>query len=75
MNRSGWRSQLTTLRTALITGVGLLSLSTAPAWAAAGTVTVFPVSSPPYYITSGPDGNIWFTDLGSFRVGRFVASS
>jgi hypothetical protein len=42
MNRSGWRSQLTAGLTALITCVDLLSLSTAPVWAAAGTVTEFP---------------------------------
>ncbi len=63
MNRSGWRSHLTALLTALVACVGLLSLSTAPAWAAAGTVTEFNVpSGTPFGISAGPDGNLWFTD-------------
>src|SRR5260221_3813781 len=62
MNRSGWRSHLTALLTALIAGVGLLSLSTAPAWAVAGTVTEFNVpSGTAFGITAGPDGNLWLT--------------
>src|SRR6266849_3803545 len=64
MNRSGWRSHLTALLTALIACVGLLSLSTAPAWATAGTITEFPIptaESGPDGITAGPDGNLWFT--------------
>jgi streptogramin lyase len=70
MNRSGWRSRLIALLTALIACVGLLSLSTAPAWAAAGTITEFPLptgSGGPIGITAGPDGNLWFTagtDIG-----------
>jgi|SRR3989442_9849861 len=42
MNHSRWRSHLTALLTALIACVGLLSLSSAPAWAKAGTITEFP---------------------------------
>src|SRR5947208_16670863 len=64
MNHSGWRSHLTGLLTALIACVGLLSLSSAPAWAKAGTITEFPTptgSSDPIGITTGPDGNLWFT--------------
>jgi virginiamycin B lyase len=61
MSRSGWCSHLTVFLTTLITGVGLLSLSIAPVWAAAGTVTEFPVKSSPSGITAGPDGNLWFT--------------
>jgi hypothetical protein len=59
MNRSKWRAYLTARLTALITGVGLLSLSTAPAWAAVGIVTEFPVESSPVFITAGPDGALY----------------
>jgi streptogramin lyase len=63
MYHSGWRPRLVALLTAIVACVGLLSLSTAPAWAAAGTVTEFPVSSgSPVGITAGPDGNLWFAD-------------
>ena len=64
MNHSRWRSHLTALLTALIACVGLLSLSSAPAWAKAGTITEFPTptgSGDPVGITTGPDGNLWVT--------------
>src|SRR5258707_2468981 len=74
MNRSGWRSHLTALLTALIAGVGLLSLSTAPAWAVAGTVTEFNVpSGTAFGITAGPDGTLWFTDSAG-AIGRITPS-
>jgi len=74
MNRSGWRSRLVALLTALIAGVGLLSLSTAPTWAAAGTVTEFNVpSGTAFGITSGPDGNLWFTDSAG-AIGRITTA-
>ena len=73
MNRSGWRSHLTALLTAMLVCVGLLSLSTAPAWARAGTITEFPVpSGTPEFITAGPDGNLWFTELQSGKIGRIT---
>ena len=76
MNRSGWRSHLTALLTALIAGVGLLSLSTAPAWAAAGTITEFPLPQHgvPNGITTGPDGNVWFTEAFGNKIGRITTS-
>jgi virginiamycin B lyase len=61
MKSSGWRSHLTALLTALIACVGLLSLSTAPVWAAVGTITEFSPAGLPRGITAGPDGNLWFT--------------
>ena len=75
MNRSGWRSHLTALLTALIAGVGLLSLSSAPAWAKADTITEFPIptiSSFPTGITAGPDGNLWFTESSGDKIGRIT---
>ena len=75
MNRSGWRSHLTALLTALIACVGLLSLSTAPAWAAAGIITEFsipPAESDPVGITAGPDGNVWFTENRGDKIGRIT---
>jgi streptogramin lyase len=74
VNRSGWRSHLTALLTALITCVGLLSLSTAPAWAAAGTVTEFPIRSSPVVITAGPDGALWFTECALDSNGNCTAN-
>jgi hypothetical protein len=59
MNRSGRRSHLTALLTALNTCLGLLSLSSAPAWAAMGTITEFPTGSGlPIGIMAGSDGNL-----------------
>ena len=77
MNRSGWRSHLTALITALIACVGLLSLSSAPAWAAAGTITEFSTptaNSGPFGITAGPDGNLWFTEKATNLIGRITTS-
>jgi streptogramin lyase len=75
MNRSGRRSHLTALLTAIIVTVGLLSLSSAPAWATAGTITEFPIptiSSFPTGITAGPDGNLWFTESSGGKIGRIT---
>jgi len=41
-------------------------------FAAGGGFTEVPVASPPYGITVGPDGNIWFTAPESGRVGRVL---
>ncbi len=75
MNRSGWRSRVTALITAIVVSVGLLGLSTAPAWAAAGTITEFPIptaSTFPRGITAGPDGNLWFTEYSGNKIGRIT---
>src|SRR5258708_20719346 len=63
MNRSGLRPRLAALITAIVVSVGLLSLSSLPALAAAGTITEFPIPTrgTPFDITAGPDGNLWFT--------------
>jgi streptogramin lyase len=53
---------------------GLLSLDVDPALAAAGTVTEFPVNITPYSSTSGPDGNVWFTELGANTIGKITPS-
>jgi len=72
MNNSGWRSRLVALLTAVLACVGLLSLSSAPVWAAAGTVTEFPIPTrgTPFDITAGPDGNVWFTEENVSKIGR-----
>jgi streptogramin lyase len=72
MNRSGLRSHLTALLTAIVACVGLLSLSSLPALAAAGTVTEFNVPGGVFGITAGPDGNLWFTSAGA--IGRVTPS-
>jgi streptogramin lyase len=75
MNRSGLRPCLAAFLTAIVVSVGLLSLSSAPAWAAAGTITEFtiPTKGTPFDITAGPDGNLWFTD-GAGEIGRITPS-
>jgi streptogramin lyase len=74
MNISGRQSRLVALLSALIAGVGLLSLSTASAWAKAGTITEFPTCCDPKFITAGPDGNLWFTELDGNKIGRITTS-
>src|SRR6266436_4348119 len=77
MNRSGWRSRLVVLGTALIACIYLLSLSSLPALATGGSITTFPIptsGSGPEGITSGPDGNVWFTEDAGNRIGRITPS-
>jgi streptogramin lyase len=74
MNHSDLRPCLAAFLTAIVVAVGLLSLSSAPAWAAAGTITEFtiPTKGTPFDITAGPDGNLWFTeDIGN-KIGRIT---
>ena len=40
--------------------------------ASAGAITEFPLptaNSSPHNITSGPDGNLWFTESGASKIG------
>jgi streptogramin lyase len=72
MTISRWGTRFTALLTAIVAFVGTLSLTSAPAWAAAGTVTEFNVSaSQVTTITAGSDGNLWFTVSGS-AIGRIT---
>src|SRR6516164_4506681 len=73
MKRSRVRPRLAALLIAVCSCVGLVSLSIAPAWAA-GTVTTFPVPSTPFFITSGPDGSLWFTLGETGQIGRITTS-
>ena len=43
---------------------------------ATGEVTEFtlPKESYPQIITTGPDGNLWFTEIGSNKVGRITSN-
>jgi streptogramin lyase len=70
MNRSGWRSRLVALGTALIACIYLLSLSSLPALATVGSITEFSPASLPRGITAGPDGNLWFTEYSGNKIGR-----
>jgi streptogramin lyase len=74
MNISGLWPRLAALITAIVVSVGLLGLSSAPAWAAAGTITEFPTptKSAPIGITAGPDGNLWFTEENVSKIGRIT---
>jgi streptogramin lyase len=67
-----FRSRLVTLLTAMVACAGSLSLGVNPALAAAGTVTEFPVNITPYAITFGPDGNLWFAELGANTIGKIT---
>ena len=71
MTISGVRPRLVALLTALLAGVSLLSLSSLPALAAAGTVTEFNVPGGVFGITAGPDGNLWFTEAAN-DIGRIT---
>jgi streptogramin lyase len=74
MNRSGLRPRLAAPLTAIVACVSLLSLSSAPAWAAAGTITESPIPTKgtPFDITAGPDGNLWFTGYSTGEIGRIT---
>ena len=76
MNRSGLRPRLAALLTAIVSSVGLLSLSSAPALAQGGKITEFPfpTKSAPIAITAGPDGALWFTEFtnGAGAIGRIT---
>jgi virginiamycin B lyase len=74
MIRSRWHARLMAPLTTLLTWVCLLSLSTAPAWATAGTVTEFPVKNSPVNITTGPDGALWFTECAFQQTGQCTAN-
>jgi streptogramin lyase len=52
--------------------VGTFSGGTTPARADPGTVTEFYVGGIPSDITSGPDGNLWFTDYIRNEIGRMT---
>ena len=75
MTISRVRPRLAALLTAVCICVGWLGLSIAPVWAAAGTITEFPLPQHgvPNDITTGPDGNVWFTD-GLGQIGRITPS-
>jgi streptogramin lyase len=75
MKSSSLRPLLAALLTAILACLGLLSLSTAPAWAKVGTITEFPISTPvPMGITAGPDGNLWFAEFQGNKIGRITTA-
>ncbi len=76
-HRPGLISRLTVVLTTLLV---LLSIAvpTAPiALAATGSIAEYPLPrsySGPVGITSGPDGNLWFTEAAGNRIGRITPS-
>jgi streptogramin lyase len=75
MNKLRLRPRLAALLTTSIVCLCLLVLSSAPAWAKAGIITEFPIPTPssaPESITPGPDGNLWFTEANSNKIGRIT---
>lgn len=65
VNRTRSRSRL--LATSLAAGAALIAFGPVTASVAhaqaVGSGTLFPTSNRPFFVTSGPDGNLWFTDL------------
>ena len=55
-------------RNATLRGIGKITTS--------GSITEYelPANSKPAGITAGPDGNLWFTDRGTSKVGRITTS-
>jgi streptogramin lyase len=77
MKHSRVQSRLAALVTAAILCVCLLSLSSGTAWAKAGKIREFATPTPysdPFAITTGPDGNLWFTELIGDKIGRITTS-
>ncbi len=54
--------------------VPAVTFSAPEARAATGAVTVFAADSAPFRITSGPDGNLWFTAPSQLEIGRITTS-
>src|SRR5881227_1886279 len=55
----------------------LVFAATAAVAAPVGTVAEFPVptaNSAPVGITSGPDGNMWFTEIQGNKIGRITST-
>src|ERR1700716_2896907 len=62
---------------AVFASVVPLGLSAAPALAAAGSISEFPVptaASAPEGIAAGPDGNLWFTEEHGQKIGQITTS-
>jgi streptogramin lyase len=61
-------------RLAILVAVACLAACLAAAPAGAIVINEFPlpVGSGPYFITPGPDGNMWFTDKGNSTIGRIT---
>ena len=43
--------------------------------AASQSIDEFPINSSPSLIATGPDGNVWFIERGSWRIGRLNMAS
>src|ERR1700675_678123 len=56
--------------------VMLVAVATCVSNAEAVQITEFPLEpgSKPNYITTGPDGALWFTDAGTNKIGRITTS-
>ena len=67
MKSSGLRPRLA----ALLTAIGHISTSGSFIPGGSGIPTA---SSRPEGITSGPDGNLWFTEEGGGKIGRITTS-
>jgi streptogramin lyase len=66
-----------------LAGLVIVALASGIVWftahqaSPAGSITKFPLptaNSGPYGITGGPDGNLWFTENGSSKIGRITTS-
>jgi streptogramin lyase len=78
--KQGWSRRLS--RLTIIAGIVLLALAGGLTWflvprAPGGPFTAFPLPGPgssPESITTGPDGNLWFTELYGNKIGRITTN-
>src|SRR5438874_555681 len=65
------------LAVGIMTGLALVAATPARAIPALNRYRRFPIPSPssnPTGITAGPDGNLWFTEIGANKVGRITTA-
>jgi virginiamycin B lyase len=60
---------------AALLSIGLVILTAVPpAAATTGQVHEFPAPDDSWGITTGPDGNLWFTEFSNNKIGRITPS-
>src|SRR5258706_11437070 len=77
MNITYLRNIILKLITPIVTLLFLLTLTASPVLAKAGKIKEFTVPTPqssPGGVTSGPNGNVWFTELLGNNIGRITPS-
>jgi virginiamycin B lyase len=60
---------------AMVSAGVVVGAGTQPSFAASGSFREFAIptkASRPFNVTTGPDGNIWFTETGAGKIGRIT---